>query len=323
MTKALLFLFLGIMIYAAGFFSANLSKNPNKINPFTESRLPAGYKYINPLLECDADAVSSDTNLDKLKNSINQYITQKVKENSVSHVSVYYRDMNNGPWFGINQNELFSPASLIKVPLMIAYFKLAESDETILDKELVASHSADYITQNITPKATLSPDKKYTVRELISHLIIQSDNQAYDLLLANIDNQYLIKVFGDLGIDISPGYTNPNGDILSVKSYASFFRILYNASYLSPKSSETALQILSQSQFKDALVAGTDPAVNVAHKYGERSYVENNTKQFHDCGIVYLPGKPYLICIMTRGDNFKTLTATIQDISHQIYDFVK
>ncbi|MBI2465284.1 serine hydrolase [Candidatus Shapirobacteria bacterium] len=323
MTKALLSLFLGIMIYATGFFSATLSKNPNKINPFTESRLPAGYKYINPLLECDTDAVSSDTNLDQLRNSINKYIDSKIKSKELSHVSVYYRDMNNGPWFGINQNELFSPASLIKVPLMIAYFKLAESDPSILSKEVVASSSADQIAQNIVPQTTLIPDQKYTVLQLINSLIIQSDNQAYYLLLANIDNQFLVKVFADLGVDISLGFTNPNGDILSVKSYASFFRILYNASYLSPKYSETALHILNQSQYKDSLVAGVDPSISVAHKYGERSYLENNVKQFHDCGIVYLPGKPYLICIMTRGNDFKTLTTTIRDISQQIFTFVK
>lgn len=323
MTKALLSLFLGIMIYAAGFFSANLSKSPNKINPFSESRLRGGYKYINPLLECDTNAVSSDTNLDQLRNSVNNYINQKTKTKEVTHVSVYYRDMNNGPWFGINQNELFSPASLIKVPLMIAYFKLSESDPSILNKEIVASHSANYLAQNIVPKTTLTPGQKYTISELINNLITQSDNQAYDLLLANIDNQFLVKVFADLGIDISLGFTNPNGDILSVKSYASFFRILYNASYLSPKLSEAALHILSQSQYKDALVAGIDPSIQVAHKYGERSYIESNTKQFHDCGITYLPGKPYLICIMTRGDNFETLTSTISEISRQIYTFVK
>ncbi|MFA5894399.1 MAG: serine hydrolase [Candidatus Shapirobacteria bacterium] len=323
MKKVALFLFLGIVIYVAGFLSASISKTPNKLNLFTESRLPAGYKYINPLLECDTDAVSTDTNLDQLRNKLNQYIDQKVKSKELSHVSVYYRDMNNGPWFGINQNELFSPASLIKVPLMIAYFKMAETDPSILEKELIATPSASEYAQNIAPKTTMVPNQKYTVSQMINNLIVQSDNQAYDLLLANIDNQFLVKVFADLGVDISLGFTNPNGDILSVKSYASFFRILYNASYLNPKYSEIALNILSQSQYKDALAAGVDPSVSIAHKYGERSYNETGVKQLHDCGIVYLPAKPYLVCIMTRGNNFNVLTKTISDISRQIYNSVK
>jgi hypothetical protein len=42
-------------------------------------------------------------------------------------------------------------------------------------------------------------------------------------------------------------------------------------------------------------------------------------RQLHDCGIVYAPGKPYLICIMTRGSDFKRLSPVIAQISKQVY----
>lgn len=312
-------------LFATGFISGrSTAPTPTPVTKraFTESRLQGNYKFINPLLECDIDAVSQDTNLDKLRNKIQGTISEDIIKGNITHTSVYYRDMNNGPWFGINQNEMFSPASLIKVPLMIAYFKLAETNPEILNKELVVTPPPGVLPQNITPTVTLVPNQKYTIRQLINHLIVFSDNEAYNILLANIDNQFLIKVFDDLGVDITPGLSNPNGDIISVKSYASFFRILYNASYLSPKSSEEALNILSQSKFKDALVAGLPPSVLSSHKYGERSFEGSPIKQLHDCGIVYVPNKPYLVCIMTRGTNFEKLTATIKKISSLIYDQV-
>jgi beta-lactamase class A len=322
MNKPVVTTIAAVSLFSAGFISGQYF-HPDTVSlppkPFTESRLQGSYKFINPLLECDIDAVSTDTNLDKLRNSIQEYINGEIVKGNITHTSVYYRDMNNGPWFGIGQNEMFSPASLIKVPLMIAYFKLSETDPAILDKEIVVTPPPNVLPQNITPTVTLVPNQKYTIRQLLNHLIVFSDNEAYNILLANIDNQFLIKVFNDLGVDITPGLNNPNGDIISVKSYASFFRILYNASYLTPKSSEEALSILSQTKFKDALVAGLPSSVLSAHKYGERSFENSPVKQLHDCGIVYAPGKPYLICIMTRGTDFGKLTATIKKISSTIY----
>jgi len=49
--------------------------------------------------------------------------------------SVYFRDLNNGMWFGINEGVFYRPASMLKVPVMIAYFKLAESTPAILAKK--------------------------------------------------------------------------------------------------------------------------------------------------------------------------------------------
>ena len=56
----------------------------------------------------------------------------------------------------------------------------------------------------------------------------------------------------------------------------------------------------------------------VAHKFGERD-LEDNTKQLHDCGVVYYPQNPYLICIMTHGQSYKSLERIIQHISGKVY----
>jgi len=150
-------------------------------------------------------------------------------------------------------------------------------------------------------------------------MIIYSDNQAYDLLLKNIDNRKLIETYNNLGVDISLGFENPNGNILSVKQYASFFRILFNASYLSKDMSEKALGLLSRVKFSQALVAGVPSNILVAHKFGERQYTDTGEKQLHDCGIIYLPNKPYLLCIMTRGKNIPIEENFVKQISSMVY----
>lgn len=293
-----------------------------KSQPFFETRQQGKYTLISPLLECDSANFEQDTNLNTLKDKVADLTNELRNQKSITHASVYYRDLNNGPWFGIDEKEFFSPASLVKVPIMMAYFKLAESDPTVLTKTLEVQTTLPD-NQNIEPSIRVTPNNKYTVQELINRMIIYSDNEAYELLQGNIDNQNIVQTYTDLGIDINRGFSDPSGNILSVKDYASFFRILYNASYLDKKYSQAALELLSKVEYKNGLVKGiNDPKVTIAHKFGERAYTDTQEKQLHDCGIVYNPHKPFLVCIMTRGTNFDKLSSAINQISSLIYSNV-
>jgi hypothetical protein len=104
-----------------------------------------------------------------------------------------------------------------------------------------------------------------------------------------------------------------------VYTYASFFRVLYNASYLGKQLSEWALATLAQSEFREGIVAGVPPAVPVAHKFGEHKDVATGEVQLHDCGIVYVPEHPYLLCVMTRGASFEHLDDAIASTSRLIF----
>jgi beta-lactamase class A len=319
--KRLSLFFYVTVAFVTGIVVANVHDNRTEDlrTTFTETRSQGNYKFINPLLECDSANFEQDNNLYNLKTKIETVIKIHSDNGDSSFTSVYYRDLNNGPWIGIDEKEDFSPSSLIKVPLMIVYYKMAETDPSILQKTLKYSEPYDYNNQNFQPQITIVPEQEYTIEQLIESMIIYSDNAAYTLLSNNLDAQVIIKTYNDLGVDISKGLSNPSGNILSVKAYASFFRILYNASYLSPIMSEKALNLLSQVKFKQGINAGVSSSLTVAHKFGERQYLDTKQKQLHDCGIVYLPGKPYLICIMTRGNDFTRLTAVIKDISSVIY----
>ena len=52
---------------------------------------------------------------------------QQIDAGRIRDVSVYYRDLLDGPWFGINESVEYNPASMMKVPVMVAevtYLKL-------------------------------------------------------------------------------------------------------------------------------------------------------------------------------------------------------
>lgn len=272
--------------------------------------------FVNPLLECESGDVISQRELVPFKPSIVKLVQEEKKRKKITNISVYFRDLNNGPWFGIDEKAPFIPASLMKVPILMAYLKQAETDPSVLQRKLRAYGAADANEgENIRPRIVVEAGKTYSVEQLLSMMVLYSENNAARLLGDNDGGEYFGNVLADLGLP-APDPAKPEYAI-TVKTYASFFRILFNASYLNQERSNQALELLSRVDFHGGIRAGVPQPVVVAHKFGERS--QGREMQFHDCGIVYYPEHPYLLCIMTRGEGLAELVDTTQDISYQVF----
>ncbi|MFN8293162.1 MAG: serine hydrolase [Chitinophagales bacterium] len=310
--------------YTAAYFlaskTAETTQQAAPPNSLSEFRSNSGFKYINPLIECDNYLPENNASVAVLTSEIQSYLSELRASQEASHVSVYYRDLNNGSWLGINEDERYSPASLLKVPIMIAALKRTEKDPTFLQKKIKFENYIDEVTANIIDTGLVEIGKSYTIEELIFKMIAYSDNEAKNLILHEIGDPDFNQTFIDAGI--APPDFRYTTDVISVKEFSSFFRVLYNATYLNKEMSEKALSILSNVNFKRGIVAGLPQGITVAHKFGERAYNDTNIKQLHDCGIVYIQGKPYLICIMTRGANFDALSKVIAKISGIVHSNV-
>jgi beta-lactamase class A len=317
------FLILAIGI-CMGFYIARLGLNSsNKLSSGSdiskEARLNEGYKLINPLLECDnGDKISST--LIPFKDKVDKYVLDKINSKEVGHISVYFRDLNNGPWFGIEEKETFIPASMIKVPIMMAALKVAETDPEFLKRPILYEKVLDSAVPYFKPIEEIRVGQTYTMDELIYRMIVYSDNNAKNLVVNSLmdKGEAVHSVFDLLG-----GNFKSTDFSITVKSYASFFRILFNASYLNKEMSEKALEILSKTSFDKGLDRGVPGDVVVADKFGERWNSPDEEKQLHSCGVVYHPVRPYLICVMSRGDSFDKLARVISDISRLVYDEVE
>ena len=101
----------------------------------------------------------------------------------------------------------------------------------------------------------LNLGEEYTVEELIRRMIIYSDNVAASLLEMFDQKQSLMQASLEMDIPVRKG-TPPLRD-LSVKEYAGFFRILYNASYLSRYHSNWALTLLSNVEYHKGIPKGS------------------------------------------------------------------
>ncbi len=300
--------------------NSKTDENEVSTNITVETR-KGGYQYINPLLECDNAKHSKGISLTLLEKKLNEYIQRSYNEKLTTHISVYFRDLNTGAWTGVKENETYAPASLLKLPLMIAVLKKAESDLSVLQKELVYQtpyHTdMEYFISNPYP---LQLGKSYKVEELIYRMMVYSDNESKGLLYDFVGEQFVYAVTAELGINLSGIDLNENS--ISVRIYSKYFRLLYNATYLNKEMSEKALSIMSNAVFDLGLGAGIPKNIGLSNKFGERGTKHNNVKQLHDCGIIYYPGSPYLLCVMTRGNDFSTLAQVLAEISQLVYENV-
>jgi len=260
---------------------------------------------------------------------VDAFIKRKIKSGDASEVSVYFRDLRGGHRFGIRENETFSSENLLKLPLMIAYLKWAETNSFALRKTITAVPAPDGQGGLVspTPLTTLETGRAYTVDDLIIRMIAHNDDDAHALLLVNLPPEYLDRIFKDIYVNYDPA---KKGDAVPFSANAPFYRVLYDASYLSREMSEKALHYLSLSTFKNGVIAGIPQNVDCAVKFGERTMpIDHNgaqgdreMKQLQEFGIIYHKERPYLMGVMARGEDGEKLTNVIRDITTLMYDEV-
>ncbi len=280
------------------------------------------YTFINANAACGKKAVLRKTGYAEAQAKIEAFIEEKRAENKITETAVYFRDLKNGPVFGINETASFAPASLLKLPLALAYLDEAERNPALLAQTLAFEDTGQDIYQSFLPSETITEGRAYSVEELLRRMLAYSDNLAYELVETHLVKTYGENILKDAYLEL--GIIAPEDiytEAISVRRYASIFRVLYNVSFLTPKYSEKALSWLTASDFKIGLIAGTPKNIRIAHKFGER-FTKDGVKQLHDCGIVYYPENPYLLCVMTRGSDFNELAAVIAQISKEVYEEV-
>lgn len=291
-----------------------------------KQRRSGGNEYINPLIDFETVESTRIKEILDLEEKLEKYAWDKTltpQKSKVSHISIYLKDLNSGGWIGVNEEEEFTPASLLKLPLMIAAYKVAESTPGYLERSIVYEKEPSEVEQITMPTQSLEEGKEYTLEELIRRVIIYSDNAALQAIEKLIDYPDVEKVYDDLGVK-NP-YEYEMIDLMTVKSYASFFRILYNASYLNKDMSTKALKLLSETNYDKGISAGIPNNIQIADKFGEREYTGGfpyENKQLHNCGVIYHPTKPYILCVMTRGGNFEALQNTLKEVSNIVYNTV-
>ncbi len=312
---------LGIFIGAAtGLFSPLLPVQGEALSDGSEGT----FRFIRTSLEAKHAGEKRTTNqeLKPFLYKVNSLIESDLKNDDVASISVYFRDLNNGNRFVAGEHDAFKGENHLKLPLMIAYFKWAESNPFVLRKKLIFSVKPETVQRHETTMKILEPGRSYSINDLIFRMIAYDDNSAYAMLSANLPANRMEKILKDLDGEYDPQKPNKS---LSLNAYADLFRVLFNASYLSEEMSEKALRYLSKTAFKDGIVSAVPPNVDKALDYevvpikianeGEKSDV----RQLQEFGIIYHQSRPFLLGVIVQGSDDSRLKTVIRDVTQLVY----
>lgn len=301
------------------------NKDAGKVDYLTQNNL--GFKFIKPLL--DVEFVSQEDSLRQFpeQKKIKDLVEKEIAKEKDVTVGFYFNDLANAGWFGVNEDEKFIPASLLKMPMLIAYYKLRENEADLFQKQIFYQGKDFNLDRNTAEASNVQPGNTYAVEQLLRTMIVDSDNNALELLY-EFRKDVLGDVFEDLQVPLPDSRSEiATEDFLSPKEMAKFYLVLYHGSYLRKIDSDEALKLLSEVKYKDGLVAGVPSEITVSHKYGERKFTIANGDvhdEFHDCGIIYYPNNPYKLCIMTKGKELGVERASkiISNLSKIVYESI-
>ncbi|MET0779789.1 MAG: serine hydrolase [Candidatus Saccharimonadales bacterium] len=228
--------------------------------------------------------------------------------------SFYFEYLPDGTSIRVGSDDQLVAASLIKVPLSMNLYRAAELGRVNLDKTVaITSSEIDNAYGDLWQKGA---GTKITLREAAQLALTESDNTAAHVIFDNVKGALSADEESMARLDVDQNMEAGQA-VINAKSYASVLKSLYFSSYLEKTDSQQLLSYLTKSTATNRLAKNLPASVPVAHKVG----VNNANWAESDCGIVYVPKRPYVICVMVglhedQADKF------IADVSKIVYDFV-
>jgi len=246
---------------------------------------------------------------------------------------IYLEDLHTGEKLAIDANERFYAASIIKVPIMVAVFAEAYAGKLALERtvrlrreDLVGGAG---VLQHMTPGTELS------VQDLVTLMIIQSDNTATNILIDLVGAESIRAAMQKTEMVNSRFYNKlmvvpaelEGYNELTAADMGSLFRYLASGKVISYDSCLKMMAILKQQQHRDRIpllfpdadgdFIGMVPKWEFANKTGTVTQIA------HDTGILFLGDHAVTICLLNRGLEEKPAAGVMAQIGRLVYDLYK
>jgi beta-lactamase class A len=286
------------------------------------------YPLLNPRLKSitltkntpEERSVKLFTSLMPLKNKVLELLGD-----DRDNVAFYVEDLNSGSWIGWKERDPFIPASLLKVPTAMAVMKKVDNGEWTLTQTFKVEEK--YKDKYFGRLWEAQDGTDLTIDYLLQEMLQNSDNTAARIFLDKLTSAEKDDIYYHIGMLNPEAVSTAKPDELlnleySPKDLATVFRALYNATFITRKSSNYILNILTDTKFDETIPTEVPEDILVAHKIGTYYNVDPaRPKEYHDCGIVYVPNHPYLYCIMTRRFEAKEAEQAISGFSDKAFLF--
>jgi len=249
-----------------------------------------------------------------LRQKISAYINKQGEQSE--NISIYFEYLPTGVAININEKNESIAASLMKLPIVMNLYKASENGDIDLDKKVPLKK--EWLNNEYGTLYQKGEGYEISIRDAAKLTLKDSDNTALELIWDQFEGIPITSENDSLSyLDIEYGVVEDGRAQIGARSYSSMLKCIYLACFNSKEHSEDMLDYMTESIFNDRLTKYLPTnIVQVAHKIG--TY---NSRYQSDCGIVYVPTKNYLLCIMVTGED-PIGSQTIADISQLTYLFI-
>lgn len=288
--------FLTVLIFSLVLFIFNLFLNNNqklKLDDNNEE-IKLKVKKEEKYKQCMSEQVDKSLLGDNFNNKVIE--VDNFLENYQAYVS--YSELNDGYYYGYNDEKNIYGASLIK--LVDALYVLDNS----IDINQTLKYSSQYYSKYNKGLTKHKIGDNLTIDIIVKHALSVSDNGAHKMLIDYIGFTNLKNYGKSLGAEvILTG--GDNFGMQTARDTNLYLKRLYELSLINNDASK----------FKDYMINDFHSYLNVnnlevAHKYG---FYQDN---FHDIGIIY-DEHPYALSVLTKYGN-KDYNKKIGEISLKI-----
>ena len=229
-------------------------------------------------------------------------------------VAVCIRQLETGEQFVWRGDEIQPTASLIKMPVMVAAYRMVDGKE--LDPaKMIALEETDKVPGSGILTTHFSSGLQLSLRDAIRLMIRYSDNTATNLVVDEIGLPTTAATMESLGFpqtrlnskvyrgetSIAPDRSKLYGlGSTTANETVNLLEQLHKGTAASAESCKAILDHLLACDDKTMLVSQLPDGIKVAHKSGAVSESRCNA------GIIYGPKGPFAICVMTTNNKDKS-----------------
>jgi beta-lactamase class A len=244
----------------------------------------------------------------------------KAKHSSLQPV-IYILDLDTGNYVDLGGDKVFPTASIIKLPILIAFFQDVDAGKIRLDETLVMT--PDLIVGGSGEMQDLPAYSKFSALDTASKMITISDNTATNMIIKRMGGLGVLNQrFRSWGLT-KTGLRNWLPDLRGTntttpKELVRLLAMVDKNQLLSPQSRSQALGILRRVRNRSLLATGLGRGATIAHKTGDIGFM------LGDAGLIEMPnGKHYLAAVLVKsGYNDPVARDFTQQVSRIVYTYL-
>lgn len=246
---------------------------------------------------------------------------ENIVEESSANISVCFYDLDQGEGFSIKGDEKVPSASMIKLLILLKALDECDKGKINLEDTIRLDDYEKVDGSGILKE--LSRDHKFSIRELLTLMIIVSDNTATNILIDLLGIEEINKIGHDLGLKkttLERKMMDSNAREKGLDNFTSsneilkLLKMIYEKDFVSEEYSNLALDILLRQQERQRLQRYLPEDLKIASKSGDLDNLEN------DGGIFFTENKNYILVVLVNQAESNVLAKEIiGEISLKIY----